>query len=381
MQPNQDDGGGLAPLAGVTVVEFAGIGPGPFCGMLLADLGATVIRVDRPGPWSEAPSEAVLRAYRGDVMGRSKLSIALDLKDPSSRGVVEALIAKADVLLEGFRPGVMERLGLGPVEAHGINPALVYARMTGWGQTGPLAPRAGHDLNYISLSGVLSMIGPAGGPPVIPLNLVGDFGGGGMYMAFAISAALVSVRAGGSGCVIDAAMSEGAATLASMIFGMRSTGSWTDERGSNLLDGGAPFYSLYRCADGGYFAVAALEPQFYAAMVARLGVEGEWAFSHQNERSTWPEMRERLASIFAAAPVSHFETLFDGLDACAFAVYSPAEAMSHPHNLARSAFIELDGVAQPAPGPLFDGRRPTAPTAPPYPDEHRSAVLKMIGLD
>ena len=380
MQPMQEGEGARAPLAGVTVVEFAGIGPGPFCGMLLADLGATVIRVDRPGSWSDTPSESTLRAYRGDVMGRSKLSIALDLKDPASRPVVEALLSMADALIEGFRPGVMERLGLGPAEAHAINPALVYARMTGWGQTGPLAPRAGHDLNYISVSGVLSMIGLAGGPPVIPLNLVGDFGGGGMYMAFAISAALVSTRASGRGCVIDTAMSEGAATLASMIFGMRGTGSWKDERGANLLDGGAPFYSVYRCADGGYLGVAALEPQFYLALVERLGVAGERAFSSQSDRSTWPEMRERLISIFSGAPVSHFETLFDGLDACAFPVYGPEEAMAHPHNRARSAFIELEGVAQPAPGPIIDGRRPTTPTAPPYPDEHRRSVLEMIGL-
>ena len=380
MEPIQEDTGAHAPLDGVTVVEFAGIGPGPFCGMLLADLGAMVIRVDRPPTWEGDPPEAVVRAYRADVMGRSKQSIGLDLKDPGSRPVVEALIGKADAILEGFRPGVMERLGLGPEEAHRIKPALVYARMTGWGQSGPLAPRAGHDLNYISLSGVLSMIGSAGGPPVIPLNLVGDFGGGGMYMAFAISSALLAARTSGHGSVIDMAMAEGAAKLATMIFGLRGSGAWADERGVNLLDGGAPFYCVYRCADGGYFAVAALEPQFYAEMVARLQLEHESAFSNQNDRSSWPDMRERLEAVFSSAPVSHFEDLFEGLDACSFPVYTVEQAIAHPHNRARAAFVQVEGVTQPAPGPLFDGRRPPGPTVPPYPDEHRHSIMEFLGL-
>ena len=380
MEPIVEGKEAHAPLEGVTVVEFAGIGPGPFCGMLLADLGATVIRVDRPPTWVGDPPEAVVRAYRTDVMGRSKRSIGLDLKDPASRPVLEALFRKADVILEGFRPDVMERLGLGPEEAHRINPALVYARMTGWGQSGPLAPRAGHDLNYVSLSGVLSMIGSAGGPPVIPLNLVGDFGGGGMYMAFAISSALLAARSTGRGSVIDTAMAEGAAKLATMIFGLRESGAWEDERGVNLLDGGAPFYSVYRCADGGYFGVAALEPQFYAEMVSRLQLQSDAAFSDQNDRSRWPAMRERLAAVFSSASVSHFESLFEGLDACSFPVYTVEQAMAHPHNRARGAFVEVEGVAQPAPGPLFDGRRPSEPTAPPYPDEHRRAVMEFLGI-
>ncbi len=368
----------FSPLAGKLVVEFAGIGPGPFCGMLLGDLGARVIRIDRPGTSTGELSEATQASYRREVMGRSKWSIALDLKSDESAEIVKGLIARADVLLEGYRPGVMERLGYGPEEAFALNEALIYARMTGWGQSGPLANLAGHDLNYISVAGVLSMIGPKDGPPSIPLNLVGDFGGGGMYMAFAIAASLATPPSQRHRIVIDTAMCEGAATLASMIFGMRGAGGWVDQRESNLIDGGAPFYRIYRCSDGGYLGVAALEVQFYQELIGRLGVADEAAFSAQYRTETWPQMRSAFEAIFASKPRGYFEELLAGCDACSFPVYSPEEALAHPHNVARGAFVEMAGVTQPAPGPLFNGSRPTKPGLPPYPDEHRREVLDLL---
>ena len=367
---------GRAPLAGVTIVEFAGLGPAPFCGMLLAGLGATVIRVDRP--LSDADGVEI---WRGDIMGRSKLSIALDLKEAASQKVAAALIARADVLLEGYRPGVMERLGFGPDKALALNSKLVYARMTGWGQTGPLADRAGHDLNYISLAGVLGMIGEQGGPPVIPLNLIGDFGGGGMYMAFAIASALVEVSRGGSGVVIDAAMAEGASTLATMIFGMLGEGTWREARQSNLLDGGCPFYSVYRCQDGKYMGVAALEAKFFAILVERLGLSGRSEFASQFDVATWPAMRQSLTDLFAGHPRAYFEGLMVGTDACTFPVLSAEEAIADPHNQSRGAFVEIEGVWQPAPGPLFDGLRPTQVKAGPSPDQNRAEILAMLGID
>ena len=372
---------GYAPLEGVVAVEFAGIGPGPFCAMLLADLGARVIRIDRPVPRSEPISAERSAQARNDVLGRSKWSIALDLKSGESRNIVEKLLARADVLIEGYRPGVMERLGYGPETVLEINPAIVYARMTGWGQTGPLSSLAGHDLNYISLSGVLSMIGPAGGPPSIPLNLIGDFGGGGMYMAYAIAAALGAAGKDRRGVVIDAAMSEGASTLAAMIFGMRSAGNWVDRRASNLLDGGAPFYSVYRCADGGYIGVAALEPQFYSELLTRLELGDDAAFADQYNSDTWAEMRARFEALFGSRPRAYFESILSNCDACSFPVLSPREALDHPHNLARQVFVDIGGVVQPAPGPLFNGARPTVPRPAPFPDEHRREVLDFIGLD
>ena len=368
------------PLSGVVVVEFAGIGPGPFCAMLLGDLGARIVRIDRVRPEGEALSPEAIKGFRSDVMGRSKWSIALDLKSAESRTVIEALVARSDVLLEGYRPGVMERLGYGPTEMHAINSAIVYGRMTGWGQSGPLAQRAGHDLNYISVAGVLSMLGPSEGAPAIPLNLIADFGGGGMYMAFAIAAALVGVRQSGRGVVIDASMTEGAQTLASMIFGMRSTGAWVDQRGSNLLDGGAPFYSIYRCADGGFMSVAALEAKFFTELISRLGVEADPAFANQYDKGTWAAMRSGFETIFASQPRSYFEELLDAGDTCVTAVLSAQEAIAHPHNRERSSFMDLAGVIQPSPGPLFDGQRPGEVSAPPYPDEHRSEVLEFLGL-
>ncbi len=370
-----------APLEGIVAVEFAGIGPGPFCAMLLADLGARVIRVDRPISNGKAIAVERLAQARSDVLGRSKWSIALDLKSADSRSIAEALLTRADVLIEGYRPGVMERLGYGPEDVLALNPAIIYARMTGWGQTGPLSSLAGHDLNYISLSGVLSMIGPAGGPPSIPLNLIGDFGGGGMYMAYAIAAALGARGEGRRGVVIDAAMSEGASILAAMIFGMWSSGNWVERRGSNLLDGGAPFYSIYRCADGGYIGVAALEPQFYSELLARLGLGDDAAFADQYNRETWVDMRVGFEAVFGSRPRAYFEGILADCDACSFPVLSPQEALDHPHNLARESFVDVGGVVQPAPGPLFDGARPSIPRPAPFVDEHRREVLDFIGFD
>ncbi|CAG4904034.1 CaiB/BaiF CoA-transferase family protein [Acidithrix sp. C25] len=369
-----------APLLGFRVLEFAGIGPGPFCGMLLADLGATVVRVDRAIDGDKKDDRELQERYLSDVMGRSKLSIDLNLKDPASRGVLEELIAKSDVLLEGYRPGVMERLELGPLDVEKINPTMIYARMTGWGQSGPLSARAGHDMNYISLAGILSMIGPFEAEPVIPLNLVGDFGGGGMFMAFSIAAALAGRALEERFMVIDTAMFEGAATLASMIFGMRSNGSWIDERDSNLLDGGAPFYSIYRCKDGGYVGVGALEPQFYATLIDRLGQSENELFSKQYDKATWPAMRSAFSEIFLGQNRSYFEELLGDIDACTFGVFTPSEAIDHPHSRFRGSFSEVGGVSQPSPGPIFNATRPSVPGLPPYPGRDREKIMEIFQI-
>ena len=332
------------PLAGVRVLEFAGIGPGPFCAMLLADAGAEVVRIARPGGRSGTggPQDPTLR-------GRPTLE--LDLKSPDAVRLCLDALRAADALLEGARPGVMERLGLGPAQALAANPKLVYGRMTGWGQSGPLASAAGHDINYLSLSGALHAIGPAE-RPIPPLNLAADFGGGALYLAFGMMAALVHVRGGGEGQVVDAAMTDGAASLMTMFYGMFGMGAWRDRREANLLDGGAPFYGVYACADGRFLSVGALEPQFYALLLDKLGVADDPAFE-RGDPTRWPQLRERFAALFATRSRDDWCALLEGTDACVAPVLSLTEAPGHPHNVARATFETHAGLRQPAPAPRF----------------------------
>jgi len=346
----------MGPLSGCRVVELAGIGPGPFAGMILADLGAEVVRVDRPAS-ADQP-----RAERFDVLGRGKKSVVLDLKRPDAVAAVLDLVAAADALIEGYRPGVAERLGLGPAQCLARNPALVYGRMTGWGQDGPMAQQAGHDIAYIALTGALHTIGEEGGPPRIPLNLLGDFGGGSTYLVIGLLAALWAVRGGAPGQVVDAAIVDGAAHLLAMTHGMLAAGGWKDERGVNLLDGGAPYYSVYATADGRHMAVGALEPKFYAELLARLGLDEEPA--RQQDRGGWAGLRERIAGAFATRTQAEWTRVFDGSDACVAPVLGLREAADHPHIAARGTFVTRDGVLQPAPAPRFSAT-PTAPVAAP----------------
>jgi alpha-methylacyl-CoA racemase len=336
----------MGPLAGIRVLEFEAIGPGPFAGMLLADMGADVLLVDRP-----ASSDLGLKRERWmDVMLRGRRSVTLDLKAPGAAQAALELVARADALIEGFRPGVMERLGLGPEACLKANPKLVYGRMTGWGQDGPLAPRAGHDINYIALAGVLHAFGRQGGAPVPPLNLVGDFGGGGMLLGFGIACALLHAQKTGEGQVVDAAMVEGASLLAAMFSGFLAAGRWSEERGANLLDTGAPWYDCYETKDGKHVAIGAIEAKFYEELVARLQLSG---LPPQNERARWPEMREAFARTFRSKTRDEWVKVFEGSDACFAPVLSFSEARAHPHNVARKAYVNLAKVDQPAPAPRF----------------------------
>jgi alpha-methylacyl-CoA racemase len=349
------------PLTGVRVLELAGLGPGPHAAMLLGDLGADVVRVERPpgrGLQLHDPGKA-------DHLLRSRRSIAADLKDPQHLERVLALAERADVLIEALRPGVAERLGLGPQDCLARNPRLVYTRMTGWGQDGPWAPRVGHDINYLSLTGTLHAIGRAGQSPVPPLNLGADFGGGSMFCVLGILAALVERVRSGQGQVIDVAMVDGAAVLTQMIWAFRGLGTWSDAQGTNLLDGGAPFYDTYTCADGRYVAVGALEPHFYAALLRGLGLD-EQDLPRQLDRDGWPVLRARFTAAFAAHDRDHWAEVFDGTDACVTPVLTFAEAPDHPHAAARRAFLTLDGVVQPAPAPRFS-RTPTGTPRVPRP--------------
>jgi alpha-methylacyl-CoA racemase len=335
---------------------MAGIGPAPFCAMLLADLGAEVLRVLRPGYRSPLPSGA-----RFDILARGRPVLALDIKGKAEdRDVLWRLIGRAEVLIEGFRPGAMERLGFGPDEVLARFPRLVYGRMTGWGQEGPLAPAAGHDLNYAALSGAIAAMGSADRPPLPPLNLVADFGGGGMLLAFGLLAALLEARSSGRGQVVDAAMVDGAALLMAMTYGLRAAGAWRDAREDNLLDGGAPFYRCYETADGKHVAVAALEPAFYALLLKKLGLTGDPLFADQQDRQAWPAMGERLTALFKSRPRDHWSALLEGSDACFAPVLGLDEAPEHPHNRAREVFRQLEGVVQPAPAPRFS-RTPAGP--------------------
>ncbi len=369
----------MGPLQGVRVIEIAGIGPGPFCAMLLADLGADVVRIDRPPGGSGGAGDAGARI---DVLGRGRRSVVVDLKHPRGAEVVLDLVAVADVLIEGFRPAVAERLGIGPEACLARNPRLVYGRMTGWGQSGPLRHAAGHDIAYIALAGALHPIGPAGGPPVPPLNLVGDFGGGGMLLAFGIACALLEARRSGRGQVIDAAIVDGAALLTTMFHELAAQGMWSPRRGSNPLDGGAPFYSLYETADGEYVAVGALEPRFYAELLAKLGLDpgGGGGLPGQMDRERWPELRERLAAVFRTRTRAEWSQLLEGSDACVAPVLSLTEAPNHPHNRARGTFVPVGETLQPAPAPRFSRTQPPAPTLAPTPGQHTDEVLTDWGF-
>jgi len=330
------------PLSGLKVVEFAGIGPGPFCGMLLSDLGADVVRIDRKGGRGGAKS---------DITSRGRRSVALDLKNPEAVETCLKLIEKADILFEGFRPGVMERLGVGPDVALKRNPKLVYGRMTGWGQTGPYANAAGHDMNYIAISGALAAIGTAD-KPIPPLNLVGDFGGGALYLAFGLLAGVIHARATGEGQVIDCAMSDGAASLMAMFYGFKAAGMWSNDRRNNLLDGGAHFYDTYQCSDGKWISIGSIEPQFYALLLEKTGITDP-DFQQQMNKDKWPELTDKLAVVIATKTRDEWSAIMDGTDVCFGPVLGLDETASHPHNAARSTFVEIDGVTQPAPAPRF----------------------------
>ena len=344
----------MGPLSGVRVIEIASLAPAPFGCMILADLGADVLRVDRAercGPQAQAPL---------DPLSRGRRSIGLNLKDPAAIDLLLRLTDEADVLVEGFRPGVAERLGFGPQACAERNPRLIFGRMTGWGQDGPLALTAGHDIDYIAISGALSMVGRAGESPVPPVNLLGDFGGGGMLLALGILAALVERASSGLGQVVDAAMVDGSALLTSFVYGLRAAGSWQDARGVNLLDGGAPFYDTYATADGEYMAVGALEPQFYAALLAGLGL-ADAGLPGQHDRDGWPELRQRFTATFATRSRADWEHVFAGTDACVSPVLSLAEAPAHPHARSREAFVDVNGVTQPARRRGSAGPRPASP--------------------
>ncbi len=358
------------PLSGLKVVEMAGLGPAPFCTMMLADMGAQVIRIERPP--SGAPP-IVAGAF--DVTARGRPALALDLRQPQAITTVLDLVAGADILIEGFRPGVMERLGLGPEVCLQRNPRLVYGRMTGWGQTGPLSKTAGHDINYVALTGVLHAIGSPDRPPTVPLNLVGDFGGGAMMLAFGVMCAVHESRQSGHGQIVDAAMTDGAALLAAMMFGMKAAGAWTNRRGGNLLDGGAPFYATYTCADGKYLAIGPLEPQFYAQLLEHCGLVDDPVFAAQNDTSRWPQMKQRLTEVFGSRSRDEWCTVFEGSDACVAPVLDWDEASGHPHNQARETFVTVDGVVQPAPAPRFSRTPAKPPNAAARLDSGEAALL------
>jgi len=363
----------MGPLAGIRVLEFESIGPAPFAGMLLADMGADVLVIDRP-----ASTDLGLKRERWyDVMMRGKRSVTLDLKSNTAREAALALAGKADALIEGMRPGVMERLGVGPDEALKRNPRLVYGRMTGWGQDGPLAPRAGHDINYIALAGVLHAFGRKGEAPVPPLNLIGDFGGGGMLLGFGVACALIEAARSGRGQVVDAAMVEGAALLATMFAGFLKAGSWSEARGDNILDTGAPWYDVYETKDRKYVSIGSIETRFYEELLQKLGVPD----LGQHDRKRWPEMRERFATVFKTKTRDEWCKVFDGSDACFAPVLSWSEARRDAHNVARKAYVEVAGVEQPAPAPRFSRTPAGVRRSPPERSEGGRAALADWGFD
>ncbi|HEX6392316.1 MAG TPA: CaiB/BaiF CoA-transferase family protein [Acidimicrobiales bacterium] len=367
------------PLKGFRIVELAGIGPGPFAGMMLADMGAEVLRVDRSQSVREGAGP-----IHFDVLGRGRRSVGVDLKHPDGREAVLRLVEHADALIEGFRPGVTERLGLGPEDCLARNPRLVYGRMTGWGQDGPYAPTAGHDINYIALSGTLGMIGRSGEPPVPPLNLIGDFGGGGMLLAYGIVCALLETSRSGEGQLIDAAMVDGAALLAAMIHGMRASGLWGDGRGTNMLDTGAFYYEVYETADGRYISLGSIEPQFYDVMTRLTGLaedaDGLGPLPGQQDRASWPRMKERLAALIKTRTRDEWCAILEGTDACFAPVLEPGEAPDHPHNQARGTFVVRDGVVQPAPAPRFSRTVPEISGPPPAAGMHTDEALAAWGF-
>ncbi len=360
---------GKGPLSGLKVVEFAGIGPGPFCGMLLSDLGADVVRIDRKGSGRSSPA---------DVTARGRRSVALDLKQPAAVEACLKLMESADAVFEGFRPGVMERLGLGPDVALNRNPKLVYGRMTGWGQTGPYAKAAGHDMNYIAITGALHAIGTKE-KPVPPLNLVGDFGGGALYLAFGLLAGVIQARETGKGQVIDCAMTDGSASLMAMFYGFKGMGIWTDERRANLLDGGAHFYDTYQCSDGRWVSIGSIEPQFYALLLEKTGIS-DLQFSNQMSRGEWPELREKLAAVIATKTQAEWTEIMEATDVCFAPVLTLEEAPKHAHNAARQTFVEVAGVTQPAPAPRFSATPGEIQGPPPAIGAHNDEALGDWGF-
>lgn len=361
----------MGPLSGITIIEFAGIGPGPFCAMMLSDMGARVIRIDRKGAVS--PPAGSGPTYRG------RASIGLDLKHPSGLATAQRLIDDADALLEGFRPGVMEKLGLGPDACLKRNPQLVFGRMTGWGQTGPLAKVAGHDINYIALTGALHAIGLKNGAPVPPLNLVGDYGGGGMFLAFGVVCALLEARQSGRGQVVDAAMIDGTATLMSVFFGLAANGHWQDERGVNMLDGGAHFYGCYECADAEWIAIGAIEPQFYALLLEQTEIDDP-EFKEQMNKDKWSSLRDKLAAVIKTKTSDEWRTIMEGSDVCFAPVLSLADTPKHPHHQARQTFITHEGMLQPAPAPRFSRTPGQIQSAPVPPGNDNRQVLEEFGF-
>ena len=357
------------------VLELAGIGPGPFCAMLLADMGADVLRIDR----AQNVAPTIPDTPHGDLMNRGRRSIGVDLKNPDGIETVLRLVEKADALIEGFRPGVTERLGLGPDECLARNPRLIYGRMTGWGQEGPYAQAAGHDINYIALSGVLHAFSRQGQAPVPPLNLVGDFGGGGLFLAFGIACALVEAKNSGQGQVIDAAMVDGAAVLSTFLYGLRHLGVWQDEPGTNMLDTGAHFYDVYETSDGKFVSIGSIEPQFYAELLRLTGLEGE-DLPAEMDRSQWPAMKARLAGIFKTKTRDEWCALMEHTDVCFAPVLSWTEASEHPHNKHRGTFTEVAGVTQPAPGPRFSRTPGAVDRPPPHPGQHTDEALTEWGF-
>jgi alpha-methylacyl-CoA racemase len=357
------------PLTGLKIIEFAGIGPGPFCGMLLSDLGADVVRIDRKGQGRGSPS---------DITARGRRSVGLDLKNPAAIETCLRLFETADVVFEGFRPGVMERLGLGPDVALKRNPKLVYGRMTGWGQFGPYAQAAGHDMNYIAITGALHAIGTED-KPVPPLNLVGDFGGGALYLAFGILAGVIKARETGEGQVIDCAMSDGAASLMAMFYGFKASGAWTESRRSNLLDGGAHFYDTYQCSDGKWVSIGSIEPQFYALLLEKTGISDP-AFKAQMDRGAWPDLKGKLAAVIATKTQDDWCALMEATDVCFAPVLDLDEAPKHAHNVARQTFVEVSGVTQPAPAPRFSKTPGAIQGPPPAIGAHDQEALKDWGF-
>ena len=361
----------MGPLKGLKIIEMAGIGPGPFCGMVLADLGAEIIKVDR--------ASAIGTGSKQEASNRGKKSIAVDLKSEEGAEVVFKLVEKADAIFEGFRPGVMERLGLGPNDCLKRNERIVFGRMTGWGQEGPLAKAAGHDINYISLSGALAAIGRPGSPPVPPLNLVGDFGGGGMLLALGLVAALFESKQSKKGQVVDAAMTDGSALLMTMIYTMQSLGMWKTTMGSNLLDGGSHFYDTYECEDGKFISIGSIEPQFYE-LLCQIAELDKSIFGKQMSRDSWPKQKEEIKKIFLNKSRDEWCELMEGTDICFAPVLDMSEAPKHPHNIERKTFIELEGVTQPAPAPRFSRTEPEISSSPSVVGENTDEVLISIGF-